>query len=63
MTDTQKRNEENNESPLQRDKSFPNSQDLTGNTEDQQLVQEENRMEADLEDKQPAGDGGPEDDE
>ena len=63
MTDIQKRNEDNNEPPLQRDKSFPNSQDLTENTANRELVQEENRMEADLEDKQPAGDGGPEDDE
>jgi len=60
MTDIQKRNEDN-EPPLQRDKSFPNSQDLTENSANRELVQEENRMEADLEDKQPAGDGGPED--
>jgi hypothetical protein len=62
MTDSQKRDKENSETPLQRDKSFPNFQDLTENTTNKQLVQEENRMEADLEDKQPAGDGGPEDD-
>ncbi len=63
MIDTQKRDEVNNDPPAKRDKSFPDFEDITENSANQKLVQEENRMEADLEDKRPAGDGGPEDEE
>ncbi len=49
--------------PEQSKSDLPPATDRVSNPSTDEGVREEKRQEADLEDKQPAGDGGPEDEE
>jgi hypothetical protein len=60
MTDQKKTRNDNSSEEKTSDPGLT-SEEIKQTSTDKKFQQEEDRLEADLEDKQPAGDGGPED--